>query len=997
MLLALALCGGWHGSGSVTQAQDTRFDLPETKYAAPILISGRSANRWRDEKSDVWLLGGGLEIRQGDRVARAESGVIYVQRGRYDELLNQLTVYLEGNVTISFGEGENAGSLHDATWYGTFESAEMPQFNTPQPGGQVSDREAPILARAAMRRYAYSDEAIKQTSYQDPQVNTGPSLIDLPTGSRRIRAYPRSSTPVQASLIPSADGKQSIAVIDSGVTIIIEGDDRLGTVDIETDRIVIWSSGLAPNFDGETLQDSKQPFEIYMEGNVVFRQGNRVLHAQRMYYDATREIGTVIAAEVLTPLESYDGLVRLKADVLQQISRDRFVASNSFVTTSRLGDPSYRIASGTVYFEDLQQPVVDPVTGQPVIDPTTGEQQIHHDRTATSLNNFVFLEEIPVGYWPIFAANLERPTYYIRRIGFANDNIFGTQVLTDFDPYQILGIENPPPGTDWDISLDYLSERGLGHGSRFSYQGMNPLGVPGTYAGLIDYWGIQDSGLDTLGQDRAALTPEKLYRYRLFGRQRVSLPDDITLSTELGWISDRNFLEQYFESEWDTFKDMTTGAELKKVIDNSVWSLTGDVRLNSFFTQTQGAEAQHFWLGESLWGDKLTWYENTKIGYRDLEVLSTPEDPADIAKFAPLPWEADSEGIRFATRHELDMPLEAGPAKVVPYVLGEFAHWDEDIFGEDLDRLYGKVGVRASLPIWSVNPAIENDLFNVHGIAHKAVFELDGSFADASDDLADLPLYDPIQDDAQEHFLRRAQFNTFGGGPIPLKFDDRFYAVRTGLADFVTSPSTEIAEDLAAVRMGVHQRWQTRRGFPGRRRTIDWIVLDTDITFFPDANRDNFGQEFGLASYDFRWHVGDRLVLTSDAMMDFYGDGMRVFRLGAKLARPPRGNVFINFSSLEGPISSQLLSLSYSYRMSPKWISSVTTSFDLGDNTNLGQNVSVTRIGESFLATFGFSVDATRDNVGVTLAIEPRFLPGLRFGQYGSGARIPPAGVNGVE
>ncbi len=979
-----------------TQAQGTRLEVPEGELADAILVSAGGANRWRQQREDVWLLAGGVEIRQGGKVAQAESGVVWVRRGRYDELQNYLTVYLEGNVQVTFPQGASAGTLRESSWYGTFESAEQPTFNSPRPGGEVSHEEAPILGRAQLRRYAHSDGALRQASFQGESDQSAIGIGSMPLGGRRIRVFPRSGTDPNASYFPNPNGTGWIGTLDSGFNVIIEGDERFGTVDISADRIVVWTSD-ALSFPGDSTQGDDEPLEFYLEGNVIFRQGERILHAQRMYYDARREIGTIVAAEILTPLESYEGLIRLKADVIQQISRDRFVATNSFVTTSRLGDPSYRLSSGTVYFEDNQRPATDPLTGMPLFDPVTGEQILEHDRKATSLNNFIFLEEVPIGYWPLFAANLERPTYYLRRISFANDNIFGTQILTDWDPYQLLGIENPPPGTDWDFSLDYLSERGFGHGTRFSYQGLNLLNFPNTYAGLIDYWGIEDRGLDTLGQDRGGLTPEKNYRYRLFGRQRLSLPGDFTLSTELGWISDRNFLEQYFESEWDSFKDLNTGVELKKIIDNSVWSVTGDIQLNSFFTQTQGGEAQHTWLGESLFGDRVTWFENTRIGYRDIEVATTPEDPVDASKFALLPWEFDREGLRFATRHELDLPLQAGPAKVVPYVMGEFAHWDQDIFGEDLQRLYGKLGIRAAVPIWSVSPGIENDLFNVHGLAHKVVFEVDGSFADASKDMFDLPLYDPLQDDAQEHFLRRAQFNTFGGMPIPAKFDDRVYALRSGLADWVTSPSTEIADDLAAVRFGVHQRWQTRRGFPGRRRTIDWIVLNTDITMFPDANRDNFGQEFGLASYDFRWHVGDRLVLTSDAMADFYGDGMRVMRVGAQLSRPPRGSLFVNFSSLEGPISSKLLAFSYNYRMSPKWISSLTTSFDFGEDVNLGQNVAITRIGESFLFTFGFSVDATRDNVGVTLAIEPRFLPGLRFGQTGSGARIPPAGLNGIE
>ena len=71
-------------------------------------------------------------------------------------------------------------------------------------------------------------------------------------------------------------------------------------------------------------------------------------------------------------------------------------------------------------------------------------------------------------------------------------------------------------------------------------------------------------------------------------------------------------------------------------------------------------------------------------------------------------------------------------------------------------------------------------------------------------------------------------------------------------------------------------------------------------------------------------------------------------------------------------------------------------SVDLGSEGNIGQNLAVTRIGESFLVSAGFTVDASRDNIGFNLTIEPRFLPKTRLGQAG-GASIPVAGTHRLE
>ncbi|HYI31207.1 MAG TPA: hypothetical protein VD863_25475, partial [Bradyrhizobium sp.] len=457
---------------------------------------------------------------------------------------------------------------------------------------------------------------------------------------------------------------------------------------------------------------------------------------------------------------------------------------------------------------------------------------------------------------------------------------------------------------------------------------------------------------------------------------------------------DRNFLEQYFESEWDEQKDQTTGLELKRIVDNSSWNLNADFRLNDFFTQTEWLKLDHFWIGQPLMGDRLTWFEHSHVGYARQDAADPPTDPAD-APFQLLPYEGSFEGERAATRQEIDLPLNAGPFKIVPYALGELAHWGETLDGDDEQRAYGQLGIRASLPMWSIDPTIESHLFNVHGVAHKMVFDAQLEYTDASDNLEDFPLYDEIDDDSIQAFRRRFSTNTFGpfgGPPVPQRFDERFYAVRSGLQGWVTGP-TEIVDDLAALRLGLRQRWQTKRGLPGQRRIIDWITLDTEAVIF-DEN-DNFGENLGMADYDFQWHVGDRVTLVSDGSMDFFEDGQRQFSIGAFLSQPPRGNIYFGFHSLEGPIHSNVLSTSFVYRMSPKWISSFGTSFDLSAE-NIGQHIGLTRVGESFLITMSAKVDTGRDDVGLTFLVEPRFLA-LGLGARPRGIQLPVAGQFGLE
>lgn len=969
--------------------------LPAPDAGQPIVLSAATAQSWAEGREEVWVLSGSPTLQQDATTARARQAVVWIDRspGTFGSPRNKVTVYLEGDVevTATTPESEAPPTVRDRSWLGRFYSTRGIDLRVAQRLGDDQARPE-VYGRAVAWRDA-GPGVIRRTQFQPGGPPAGGVT---PAGTRRLRAFPRSSVLPTIESFQSASGTEWITVIDRGVTLIIDGVPGLGQVDISTDRMVIWKGGGAqPDLTGQALDDENTPLEIYMEGNVDFRQGDRIVRAERMYYDVNAEVGTVLAAELLSPVPNYAGLVRLKADVVRQLGRDQYLAQNAFVTSSRLGRPGYRLQSGEIYFRDQQSPVFDPATGAPVLD-AEGEQLVDHARLATSRNNFIYLSEVPVFYWPRFATDLEDPNLFFRRVKVKNDRIFGTQILTDWDGYQLFGWRNPPAGTDLNLSLDYLSERGPAGGPTFTYRRDNVFGYGGPTFGLIDSWFVRDTGQDNLGLDRREIEPERLYRHRQLWRHRQQFAGNNQLTAEAGWISDRNFLEQYYEREWDQFKDQTTGLEFKHFNNNSVWSINADTRLNQFFTQTEWLpRADHFWLGQPLFGGRLNWSEHSQVGYARLRVSSFPNNPTDAAAWVYRPWEVTSEGERILTRQSLELPVLLGPLKLVPYALGELGHWGQDLTGDDIQRAYGQAGLRAALPFWRANPGFESQLLNVHGLAHKAVLDAEFSYADANRDLNQFPLYDNPDDDSIEHFRRRYAVNTFGG-TIPPPFDERSYAFRSGLQNWVTSPTAEIADDLMALRMGLAQRWQTKRGLPGQRRIIDWMLFDVNATWFPEADRDNFGQDFGLVDYDYRWHVGDRFTLLSSGGFDFFTAGNQTVTVGGFLNRPPRGSLYLGFRYLEGPISSRVINAAYSYRMSPKWVSTLGTSVDVAGNGNIGQYGTITRIGESLLFSLGFNVDASKGNVGAMVSVEPRFLPRTRLGRAG-GAQIPVAGATGLE
>jgi hypothetical protein len=1016
-------------------AEAGRIEVPSVDPGEPVTIAATQAARWTEGSYDVWHLTGGVRIVQGATEATAHEAVVWIEQdpGAVDDSeadgptappLRGMLVRMAGNVQVRSRDGEEAvSSVRGPRWAGRFWMLRDPtlDFQSVVPAAGTppvyEEPAEPIALVSAAEPAEPVESPIEKTQYSEFGAPAAPPVaVAVPT--RRLRAFPRSSVPLNIRWFPSPSGGEWIAVITSGVNLVVDGVDPAGPLDISADRLVIWTRGQSqPDLNGAAAQSADTPLELYMEGNVIFRQGQRVVEAVSMFYDVPRSSGVITGATVLTPVDNYSGLVRLRADVLRQVDRSRFVAERTGLTSSRLGVPTWEFRSRQLELTDEQVPMPGPF-GQPVVDPVTGEPAVAHEQFITSRGNTVTLGGVPVLWWPVLATNAKKPTFYINRAQVKNDRIFGTQILTSWDAFQVFGVRRPPAGVDWNFDVDYLSLRGPGFGTSLLYNRPEFLGLGTPANGIADAWFVFDSGLDNLGLYRRTFTypgyPGSTFRGRSFWRHRQDLggsPDSFFGGWQArgtaGWISDMNFLEEYYEAEWEEGYEQRTWLDLRRPVDNRELRLLASVRVNPFFTQTEWwPRLDHFTMGQPLLRDAVTWYERSSVAYAKQGLPQTPTAGQGLSIWTLLPYESNVIGERLATRHELDLPFQAGVVKLVPYALGELGHWGQDLTQSPINRAYGQVGIRSSLPMWTADNDIESQLWNVHGLAHKVVFEAEFSYADATQDVSQFPLYDQIDDDTINQYRRNIPYWDYGaipGQPTPLgspfifgpqgKYDPRYYAIRRGMGGWVTGP-TEIANDLTAFRVAARQRWQTKRGPLGNRRIIDWITFDVDGEFFPSTSQ-NFGETLGLWQYDFRWHVGDRTTLLSTADVDFFSGGQQLYTVGAFLNRTPRGSFYIGFNQFGGPISASVLTSSYTYRMSPKWASSFGTAVNLA-GANIGQNFQLVRIGESFLMTFGFNVDYSRNNVGVTFNLEPRFLSRTQFASR-TGLDVPMAGAYGLE
>ncbi|MEM9645510.1 MAG: organic solvent tolerance protein OstA, partial [Planctomycetota bacterium] len=451
-----------------------------------------------------------------------------------------------------------------------------------------------------------------------PQVTASDQKyqIFLPDGSRSIEIVSRNpNAPIPLENLPRPAIGEEVIIARGGATVLIRDVSAqlgaqfmdLGTISLSANRIVFWGPTISDMMTGNADMNQVDG-ELYLEGDIVFRQGDRVIYAESMYYNVKREFGMILDAEAITTLPEYQGVVRIKSDVLQQVSSGNYQAFGAAVTTSRLGVPRYWLQSDQLSFQDRTRVVVDPVTNQPVN---------QSDPYVRSQDNFLYAGGIPVFYWPRLSTSLRRPPLYLTGANLRNDSVFGTQVLLEWDLFQLLGYDSAPDGVQSRITTDYLSERGPAIGTSTSYELPGLFGYPGRTVGRYDSYLIYDTGNDTLGRDRRDLPPEETWRGRSKWNHRQRFNRGWEFVGEFGYVSDRNFLEQYLESEWDQDKDHTSGLRLQRYAGSLLFDLSVEAQVNDFFKTTERLPVlEHYALGLSPLGDFGTWSMKNKVGYQ---------------------------------------------------------------------------------------------------------------------------------------------------------------------------------------------------------------------------------------------------------------------------------------------------------------------------------------------------------------------------------------------
>ena len=246
--------------------------------------------RWQQGVYEVYHLRGNCYVNQGLTYARAPEAVLWVDRSGAPQKPTKVIAYLESDnkrpavVYYQQGgagtaEGKSIGREEAPTWFERFYTSAPLRLKLPESAPEPAERPA-IYERGLQQfdpRRRQQLLLAQYTEFAPPPTNVQP----LPPGMRSFQWSGRSDIPPDVLSRSLPDGGQ-VTVITGGFRVLIEGLPAanlppalgpLGTVDISTDRAVVWSAGGPAIFGRSSLQSQDTPLEIYMEGNIEFRPG----------------------------------------------------------------------------------------------------------------------------------------------------------------------------------------------------------------------------------------------------------------------------------------------------------------------------------------------------------------------------------------------------------------------------------------------------------------------------------------------------------------------------------------------------------------------------------------------------------------------------------------------------------------------------------------------------------------------------------------------------
>jgi lipopolysaccharide export system protein LptA len=798
-----------------------------------------------------------------------------------------------------------------------------------------------LYLRAKKLRDEYLKRGIRETpTGVVPSPEAGPKVP--------VPGVREAGVPQEISIVAQDDVRKVTftSVVEEGVRISTWSGGIFmtrGDMDIAADNVIIWTpeeasktavAGPGAAAAPAAAADGKAPkkslaAEAYFEGHVRVVQAHRTIQCSQMYYDFQSERALAINTKIATFSKVRNVPVYYYAKEVRQLAKGLFVGNDAWMTTCDFGEPHYDVHARKLTIEDLTPEAETrpapggaapgtvltaggtasaasaTVTGSTEEQPGGAPAPVYHRLRFVGEDVGAEVRQFPLTYWPRMAGDYTEADTALRSIRIENRSSLGTGFVTQWHLLKLLGIEDKTPGLNMYLDLDAWSKRGPATGIEGKYKEQD-------YYGDFQTYFINDHGKDKV--DRENVAPPDPNRGRATWHHRQYLPDNWELTMEFSYISDRNFMHQFFRKEDETGKQQESLVYLKKQEHEQALTFMTSARIENFYTRTEYyPQVEYHVIGHSFWDDHLTYFQYSEVSearYRPDEALYQQASPATLL--------AD-------TIHEVDLPLKLGVVNVVPFVETRLTYFENSLDGGSKDRFAAREGVRASTQAWKVYNDVDSDLWDVHGLKHVNIFNVSAYAHQVSVPSRDLYPFAPTEDGVQ----------TVNG-----------------------VDSTGVTE------VGWRQRFDTKRGPPDKQEIVDWITTDLEATFYSNRQFPGIapeqGPEFDKLDFRARWRATDATTLWTEAMSNLdNGGSLAKFDIGALITQTPRLSYTVGLRYIPSA-SSMITFLGFDYQINDKWRVTVLEQYDIQQGQNNRTDLVFTRRMHRWL----MRIKLSKDNAG---------------------------------
>lgn len=915
-------------------------------------IQGKELHSFTDANTgeQVTLVIGDFHFTVGERELSGRDAVLWIHNAESSSDLHDITVYIEGQARVKEPSG--------ATTIDKMMVVELHvQGRISAKGVMVTQPMAgfPLFARAQEQRAHAGRPQEPETPLEAPPLiitsrPPQPSPPPLPKAHPAVKAATKPAKKAPAPVHFYADyltseqgaaplhGDANIRVtIARGNVYVSQGapdndlflEMRATTAVIYSERRAIprdaRSSAMggfaAPGGDPNAVKETITG--IYLEGDVAIARGERRFQGPKAFYDFTTDRALIEdpLVRMRQPARNIPLYIRAKEGRLLSV-REMYFQDYKF-STSDFYTPSYSINADTAYVMDNTRYDEKGVR--------TGEESFHDVLTNATFN----VEGVPIMYTPRSEGDFDRENTAFRRLSLGKgvDSDFGYGVGTEWYLFRLLGLV-APQGFDATLELDQFQRGTIGgvnlHYARQTFSGYSML------YGVLDGKGADNFGQNDNSQDISAPSD----RGRWLTRHKQLLGDDWEVTAEVSWLSDRNFLQEFFPDEFNSGKEQETLLYAKKQQDNWAFTSLLQYRLNRFQTQTESAPDLGFYLlGEPV-GGIFSYFNESHAGLKKFQ----PDDDSTE--------EASDWMFRGDSRNELDLPMHLGPINLVHFVTGRATGWSDKPDGGDNFRPYGQVGFKANTHFWRVYDGVENSTWDVHELRHIVTPQVVG-------------------------------FLSSTGGVHP----QDLFPMDPGIEDHLIQEQ--------AIAFGIDQRLQTKRGTGASEHIVDWMRLLIQVGFFgtdsqdvtvPADGRDFLSRPENSIPRDhingeYSWHVSDSVTFLADTNYDTKRSVFGRTDAGLAVQHDPRLAYYLGVRAIKD-LDSTVGTAGFNYQLNRKYSFSLFEQYDFkfDGGENLTTDATIMRKLDRWYAAFTFSYNAATGSIGINMSLYPEGVPEVHIG-----------------